>query len=147
MLSEQLPLLLASPRLSDEAESQPLDRLRMQKAVFLLNQNGPTSWRSLYQFEPYNWGPFCRSLQDDLRRLVDDGKLELRETHPHRYSSYVSTGQGATEAVEILEGLESSTLTFLREIRRFVTTRSFNQLLRDVYGAFPEFAVKSQFSG
>jgi uncharacterized protein len=147
VLSAQLPLLLASPRLADPSETQPLDRIRMQKAVFLVNRNGPKTWRTLYEFEPYNWGPFCRPLQDDLRQLVAEGRMELRKTHLQQYPSYVTSGLGTDEANGIFDEIEPAPLSFLRDVRKFVTTRSFNQLLRDVYGAFPEFAAKSQFIG
>ena len=36
-----LPLLLASARSIEADETEPLDRLRMQKGVFLLEQRGP----------------------------------------------------------------------------------------------------------
>src|SRR5262249_30104921 len=39
-----LPLLLASDRFASGEEREPLDRLRMQKGVFLLQMRGPTRW-------------------------------------------------------------------------------------------------------
>ena len=45
-----IPLLLASEQFAAEHELEPLDRLRMQKGVFLLMERGPESWRDLYSF-------------------------------------------------------------------------------------------------
>jgi uncharacterized protein YwgA len=61
-----LPLLLASERFATDEETEPLDRIRVQKGVFLLEQRGPSSWRSLYTFSPYDWGPFSRDLAQEL---------------------------------------------------------------------------------
>jgi hypothetical protein len=35
---------------------------------------------------------------------------------------------------------------WMSQLLDFLTTRSFSQLLRDVYGAYPDFATKSHFS-
>lgn len=147
MRPEQLPLVLASSRLAGPEETQPLDRIRMQKAVFLVEQRGPSEWRNLYQFVPYNWGPFSAQLQGDLGRLVGDGRLELTAWDRGSYNSYATSALGEGEAAEILDDLDASSQAFLREVRRFVVTRSFNRLLRDVYREYPEYAVKSHYSG
>ena len=39
-----LPLLLASDRCASPDEAEPLDRLRMQKGVFLLAMRGRPEW-------------------------------------------------------------------------------------------------------
>jgi uncharacterized protein len=145
MKPEQLPLLLASDKIAGEGETQPLDRVRMQKAVFLAEQRGPAEWRLLYEFVPYNWGPFSRDLQDDLAVLVSEGRLDLLRTHTGQYRSYVASGSVRTEVDRILLSLEPRKVNFLRSIRRFVVTRSFERLLRDVYGAYPSYSTKSQF--
>jgi uncharacterized protein YwgA len=116
----------------------------MQKAVFLAELRGSENWRHLYEFIPYNWGPFSRDLQDDLGELLCDGRLDRREFQSGKYHSYVTTPSGFDEIRDVLESLQPPELTFLIAIRQFVVTRTFNQLLRDVYRAYPAYAVNSQ---
>jgi uncharacterized protein len=37
--------------------------------------------------------------------------------------------------------------SFIRSVRSYVTSRSFTDLLREVYAEYPEFATASYFSG
>ena len=129
---EELPLVLASRELSSPDETQPLDRIRMQKAVFLAERRGPVEWRNVYQFEPYDWGPFSRDLSEDLRSMIQDGRLQLMEKQPGRYPAFATSDLGEAEAREFLEATEPNYVAFLRQVRLFVSTRSFGQLLRDV---------------
>lgn len=50
MRSMDLPLLLASDEARSGDEPFPLDRIRMQKAVFLLTQRGSAAWATLYRY-------------------------------------------------------------------------------------------------
>ena len=70
-----LPLLIASSKFVEPDESEALDRLRMQKGVFLLENRGPMEWRRLYEFEPYDWGPFSKSLIQDVNQMVVNGQM------------------------------------------------------------------------
>lgn len=145
MERDGLPLLLASTRFAAGDESQPLDRVRMQKGVFLLQMRGSEAWRGLFDFEPYDWGPYSRQLSSSVSHLLVDGMLEQDQQTSSGYSAYRTTPAGE-RAVSDLEGqLSPSELEFIRAVRRFVTTRSFNQLLRDVYAAHPEYATASRF--
>ena len=143
MRPSDLPLLLASETFASDDEPQPLDRLRMQKGVFLLEMGGPGLWR-LFDFEPYNWGPYSRGLASTVNKLVEDDMLAKVSVPRARYHAYRTTahGEGA-----ITVDLSSAEEDFIRRVRAFVTSRSFAQLLRDVYAAHPEYATRSLFGG
>jgi uncharacterized protein len=141
-----LPLALASGRFRDDNESQPLDRLRMQKGVFLLEMRGSPGWRDLYGFEPYNWGPYSSALARDLRDLTVDGLIDV-ETGGARHDRYRTSATGETWLENELTSLSNLEVTFIKSVRQFVTTRRFSSLLRDVYAAYPEFATRSRFAG
>lgn len=144
LLPRHLPLMLASKRFATPDEPEPLDRVRMQKAIFLLERRGPAEWRSFYEFRPYNWGPFSRDLARDLDELLAEG---LMESHlPGQYEAYKTTEAGETVVDPIAAMLDTARQMYVRHVRKFVTSRSFKQLLRDVYAAYPEFAVRSRFS-
>ena len=142
---DALPLLLASPRLAQEAEREPLDRIRMQKAVFLAEQGGPEDWQALYTFRPYDWGPFSRQLVDTVDTLVADGAMDLDQWPYRRYPAYVTTELGDDMVEKTWIDLSSEERDFLSRVRRFVTERTFHQLLRDVYDAYPAYATRSRF--
>ena len=142
-----LPLLLASKQFAAADESEPLDRLRMQKGVFLLEMRGPASWKSLYSFQPYDWGPYSRELQSDLASLMSEDLLEKEDFPLRRYMQYRTTLFGEHQIAASVRDLPRNHRNFVESVRRFVTTRSFTQLLRDVYAEYPQFAVNSRFQG
>ncbi len=147
MRSMDLPLLLASDEARTGDEPFPLDRIRMQKAVFLLTQRGSAEWATLYRYEPYNWGPYSSALAQHVDELVFTGRIGVEKHAGGRYGSYQVTALGQQDALEAWVGLDPREQKFVRDVRAFVTNRSFQRLLRDVYAAFPEYATKSQFSG
>lgn len=140
-----IPLILASDAVMSEDEREPLDRLRMQKGVFLLTKRGSVDWQNTYEFSPYDWGPFSRELVFDLERLVDEGFLEKERVPGHRYRRYRTTDRG--DELLAREGLTAPEKKFVERTRSFVTSRSFSELLRDVYAEYPDYAVNSRFRG
>jgi uncharacterized protein YwgA len=139
---EHLPLLVASRKAASDDEKQPLDRLRMQKAVFLLQEKGPESWRR-FQFHPYDWGPYSRELAATVVGLAAEGLLDKDDVR--FYSAYKTTDRGEEIAAEIFANLRPEERELVRRIRHFVTTRSFSQLLKEIYSAYPSYAAASRF--
>ncbi|MFC7213703.1 hypothetical protein ACFQO4_06355 [Saliphagus sp. GCM10025334] len=69
-LRETIPLVLLY-----ESEDYRIEgRTRFQKLVFLVQEQID---RDLYQFVPYDYGPFSKILLDDLERLEDLGLVEI----------------------------------------------------------------------
>lgn len=147
MKSPELPELLASSWAAPATETFPLDRIRMQKAIFLLTQRGPAEWKPLYNYQPYNWGPYSSALANDVRHLVEAGEMTVEPVKGSSYGTYRTTDAGDAQVAPIWNGLPEEHKQFVRNVRRYVTSKSFNKLLREVYAAYPEFAVKSQFTG
>jgi hypothetical protein len=138
-----LPLLLASDRFASGDAGEPLDRLRMQKGVFLLQMRGPPRWQQTFAFVPWDWGPYSRELVRTVGELQQADLLEARAVEFREYPSYRTTAQGeeALAAVEI----SREERAFLRQVRHYVTSRAFKQLLREVYAEYPEYARNSRF--
>jgi uncharacterized protein len=74
-----LALVLVSRLAGRPGERYPLDRIRVQKAVFLLTQRGSQSWRSLYFYKPYNWGPYSVQLAFDMNLMESMGLVETTD--------------------------------------------------------------------
>jgi len=147
MRPDELALVLASDVAGSGHETFPLDRIRMQKAAFLVSKRGTEQLRDLYTYEPYNWGPYSSSLTSDLRRLTATELLKLEGAPNSQYGRYVTTTAGEKRAQAVWETLSENEHVFLRSVRQFVTTRSFSRLLRDVYAAYPDYATRSRFNG
>lgn len=119
----------------------------MQKAIFLLTQRGPELWRDSYIFEPYNWGPYCRDLADDLRGLEHHNLLRLSSAGGAGHGRYVLTPEGQHIATRLWRACTEAERRFFADVRAYVTSRDFNGLLRDVYSAYPAYAERSVWSG
>jgi hypothetical protein len=118
----------------------------MQKGVFLLAMGGPQAWRGLYDFSPYNWGPYSDGLAADLDRLRAENILRVAPVPGSRYGQYVPTAPGQELASELWsEVLDDEEREFLQQVRHYVTSRSFDRLLTDVYSEYPEYATESLF--
>lgn len=142
-----LPLLLASSGARSADEPYPLDRIRMQKAVFLLVQRGSTGWRELYEYRPYAWGPYSSGLTADLTTMSTLRLIQVEGVPGSRYGCYRTTPEGEAAARANWEALEEHERTFIQRVRAYVTNRSFTRLLREVYAEYPDFARASLFSG
>ena len=123
----------------------PIDRVRIQKAMFLFAQRSKGPDEEKYEFRPYHYGPFSGAIYRDLDSLVGRGLVAERFEDGRTSPSYVRTLAGDRRAAELSEEVPTSRLTFMGEIRGFVMARDFNQLLRDVYRLYPAFATKSIF--
>lgn len=142
-----LPVLLCSQRSSQSGESYPLDRIRIQKGIFLLTQRGPSSWQELYNYRPYNWGPYSRDLSDDLKHLIASDVLSLTYGGSTPYGRYRLTVAGEEVGEILWNRIQPTEDAFIKSVRSYVTNRDFNSLLREVYGAYPDFATKSVWAG
>lgn len=147
MLSRDLALAIASDGARASDEMFPLDRLRMQKAAFLIAMRGTERLRGLYHFVPYNWGPYCGDLTADLQQLLLQDDLTIEDIPGQRHGAYATTPTGELKATHVWAQLTPSEQTFIRSVRSYVTRRSFSHLLREVYAEYPEYATRSQFTG
>jgi uncharacterized protein YwgA len=141
-----LPLLLASDQCATADESEPLDRLRIQKGVFLLAMRGPAQWSRLFQFAPYDWGPYSFDLASTVEHLLSRGMLAKEAVPGRRYMRYRTTSVGEHLIDQLSDEVTEEERTFIQATRRYVNSRSFARLLREVYKAYPAFAVNSRFA-
>lgn len=146
-IRRSLPLLLCSSQAGQADGAYPLDRIRMQKAVFLLTMRGTATWNGLYPYRPYDWGPYCRELVDDLRDLAASGHMRTSTAAGSRYGRYTLTELGQQAADQLWARLPPDEQEFLTTVRAYVTSKDFNALLREVYAAYPEYATESRWSG
>lgn len=142
--SDWLLLLLARDPIGAVGPAE-LDPIRIQKGMFLLSMRGPA--RNLYEFRPYNWGPFSSDVYADLDELTARGYLNSSRAPGRTWSVYRVTARGDQRARELVASAGAFAVGWLKSAREFLTTHSFAQLLREIYAAYPGFAVNSRFGG
>ena len=144
MLTRQDWLLLALSK-SPDGRMSPV---QVQKVLFLFGQEaGALIGTKFYSFKPYDYGPFDAAIYDDLRRMKNDGRVG-EEWRPGRsWKNYMITKPGQDAASALEKDAEARLTEFLGRLVRWVKERSFSDLLRSVYAAYPEFAVNSVFRG
>ena len=144
MLTRQDWLLLALSKSPGGA----LSPVQIQKALFLFNQEaGGSIGTEFYSFEPYDYGPFDAAIYVDLRRMMNGGHVRGEWRPGRRWKSYTITRHGRRAALVLEHDADARLTEFLGRIVVWVKGRSFSDLLRSVYAAYPEFAVNSVFRG
>ncbi len=117
------------------------DPIRLMKGAFLVSQRGPGEWREYFDFSPYSYGPFDSGVYVLRDQLLTRGLLRA-ERHG-RYESYTLTEAGKARVAELRSLLPERTSDWVSSIGSYVTSKSFSRLLREIYGAFPEYATRS----
>ena len=126
------------------AIGERMEPIQIQKAMFKFGQETQVPKTEAYQFEPYNWGPCSFEIYEDLRWLLGEGKIESAPTG-WGWNLYRLTALGHQEADEIRAMADKSLVTKLDERRKWVVSRNFGTLLRDVYEQYPDYATESIF--
>jgi hypothetical protein len=124
---------------------RPLDRVRIQKTMFLFAERSKAPGGEKYEFVPYHYGPFSFAIYPDLDALVERGLLRLEADPASGSPRYELAGPGERAAQELRSRAPAERLDLLNSLRGWVTERSFSALLGDVYRMYPEYAVNSVF--
>lgn len=138
-----LLLLLGFKSAADRSAS--LDPIRIQKGMFLLANEGNLPLAERYPFEADNWGPYSRELRRDLDELLTDGIAATKDVPGYQWKRYHLTQAGVNKAREALVAADPHDVQRLVGIKHRVSSLSFNDLLSQVYDAYPDYAVKSLF--
>jgi uncharacterized protein len=124
---------------------RPLERVRIQKSLFLFAERSKALGSEKYDFVPYHYGPFSFAIYPDLDRFVAEGLLRVEVEAASTSPRYSLTGAGARAVEALKSSAPHERLDLLRSLRDWVTERSFRTLLHDVYRLYPQYAVNSVF--
>jgi hypothetical protein len=134
-----------------EGAPDGLDPVRLQQGLFLFSRCPGVSPRSKYVFEPDVYGAISDELYEDLDRLVYERLLELVPVKGAHWSLYKPIDATFERAKRILRQAEADDLVGatrqLAEIKQYVSSVGFGELLERVYTEHPEFAANSVFHG
>jgi len=140
--SDVLLAFLASPSAGHEP-----DQIRIMKGLFLLSREGPGELLNLYAFEPYDYGPFDKGVYADIDRLMTNGLISVEPSVGSSRKIYRLTDPGRERAGDVRGSMDPDALAAIDETKRVVTEKTFNELLRYVYGRHPDMATRSKFTG
>lgn len=137
-------LLLAAMAAGEGAEHSPV---QVQKLMFLIEKNvGVDLGERVFDFVPYDYGPFDSSLYEVLREL-EQNKLATATPTVRGWKRYSLSPAGQALGAEILGRLPQRASKYIAEVSVFVRKLSFAQLVSAVYKAYPEMKVNSVFKG
>jgi uncharacterized protein len=122
--------------------------VQVQKLLFLLDKklsgalDGPH-----FKFEPYDYGPFDKSVYTSLEDLGRKGLVEVLSNEKLRWRKFRLTPEGQTQGETVLAGLTTPVKDYVIELSKFVTRCSFSDLVSAIYKEFPAMRANSVFRG
>lgn len=125
------------------AGGRALSPVQLQKALFLIGEKLVLPPSDRYEFEPYDYGPFCARVYSDAEQLERDGFVEIGYGRPYRL--YCATPEGIDRADSLRKQLESRERAYLDEVVSFVRRLTFKQLVEAVYAAYPRMRANSVY--
>ncbi len=127
---------------------KPLQPVHLQKALFLIAQNvhpNQLKIRKMYQFEAYDYGPFAKEIYSDAEQLHAEGLLHIDQEPYASYRLYSITNAGRTRASQLIATLDEETVSYLKDVIKWVTSLTFKQLISEIYRLYPSMKVNSVF--
>jgi len=109
-----------------------LEKIRLQKLLFLFAQRQPVTTNKVYDFIPYKYGCFSYSANADLTTMVQKGMLSETESHFMK-----------TDSIDFLKTLTHSDQQLLKEVTQVYGAMSAHALMKHTYVNFPYWAIHS----
>lgn len=121
--------------------------LRLQKLVFLLEKEiiekkGYMLSNELYEFRPYNYGPYSEDVLDDVELLKD---LGLITTGTNEKEFYKITNKGIEVLNRLIEKNPNlkNIMSEIENLKKRWNNVPLKKLLQYVYRKYPEYTEKS----
>ena len=128
------------------SEGKPLTPVQLQKSLFIFGQNLSNKViGDFYEFIPYNYGPFDYHIYQDAESLAFEGMVDLVEAAGGRWSEYRITSIGSERAEEIKRGLTERVFEYLQAVVKWTQSLTFQELVRAIYEAYPDYKENSAF--
>ncbi len=127
------------------AIGESIQPIQLQKTLFKFAKESGVPVTELYEFVPYNWGPCSFQIYEDLSVLRTNGLVEVKSSG-RGWNLYSLTKQGRAKEGTLRKQASSALVKVLDEVRNWVTSRSFEKLLKDVYKDYPQYTTQSLFT-
>ena len=133
----------------DAAGPQGLTPVQLQKALFLLGKKLPANviGENFYKFQPYNYGPFDRTVYSDAERIAAKNEVLIERRERESFNRYVISRDGEI-AVSRFKSVEArSVAEYVQRLVGWVQEQTFESLVSAVYAEYPEMRINSVFNG
>ena len=130
------------------APSKQLQPVHLQKSLFLLGRRlsgKQLQVEEFYQFEPYDYGPFCSQVYSDADQLRDEGLVHIDQPTSLSFRLYSVTEQGGERANTLRKALDQDVRNYLDRLVSWTSSLSFKRLVSAIYHEFPDMKVNSVF--
>jgi hypothetical protein len=120
--------------------------VQIQKLFFLIDRviphlvDGP-----MFDFRPYDYGPFDPEVYAVLTRLRTEGSVEIEESG--RVRRYRLTELGQEAGSREFHSLAPAAKDYIARASNFVRSLPFQHLVAAIYKAFPDMKANSVFQG
>jgi len=114
--------------------------IQIMKSMFLLKEEAKI--QDFYEFIPYLYGPCSFEVYSDLISLKEENLIEDVQT-PFSWKHYKVTAKGNEVTNRLLKSFDKTVLQKLKEIKMFVLSKTFLELLKYVYEKYPAYAEKT----
>lgn len=128
--------------------NKSLQPVYLQKALFLLGQKLSAQQLEVtefYQFEPYDYGPFCSDVYNDAENLSKEQLISIDPQPFLSYRLYSITETGKSLAKDLRNKLTPEITSFLDNIVSWVSSLPFNTLVSAIYKFYPDMKKNSVF--
>jgi len=131
----------------DVAGAAGLTPAQLQKILFLLGQQVPDllGTQDFYQFVPYNYGPFSKSVYLDAEFLANRGMVNIYRVRGGSFSMYEITSEGTDEVRIFRREADTRALQYLESVVPWAQSLTFSELVSSIYRKYPAFRVNSVF--
>jgi uncharacterized protein YwgA len=126
----------------------PVDPIRIMKGMFLITKKMPEEWlpqADRYEFIAYDYGPCSFEIYRDLDDLVKQGLVRANDVPGESWKRFSVSPSGKAILAKIDQTMSREAWNYISRVRQFVGRLSFQQLLKSVYAAFPDYARNSVF--
>jgi uncharacterized protein YwgA len=127
------------------AEGKPMTPVQVQKSLFLADDKIRDAFRSRYDFQPYDYGPFDRQVYVDAESLTQRGLVEIGTDERGGWKTYSATKEGTHQGSELRKQLNEPQRAMLSRIVRLVRSLSFTELVSAIYRSYPPMRERSVF--
>ena len=127
------------------AKGAPYSPVRIQKLLFLIDRECPDLISGpSFTFEPYNYGPFDKTVYQELDALKQSGHVTV--CHDGWTRTFALTPIGQAEGDRLLHQLDPSGQQYFKQASAFVLAHGFSELVSAIYKAYPAMQANSIFS-
>jgi hypothetical protein len=123
----------------------PLDRIHIMKALFLIWHRSGRKISDYFEFVPYLYGPCSFEVYSALEEM-ELNRLIVQPPHPvPQWVNYFLTEKGKKKVEEVTKKVSFDTLRLVESVVDEVSGIGFYELLKKVYTEAPDFAANSMF--